>query len=149
MLAPMAALPPPLLQYIVFGLPSEIQRITKAVDGAPSSFTFESLGVKREAAYGVAAVIIDKPSDNDHQWVAASDRTSGWHASLATPFQAAMASAEAAFLASFPNLRAIAHDGIRAAALAAADLSVHWSFRHGSTGGSGGCDPTSSVAVAE
>jgi len=96
------------------------------VDGAPSTFTFESLGVERAAAYGGAATIVDQTRDDDDQGAVAGDYKTAWCSSLATPLQATMAAAEAVFLAPCPHLRAAAHVGICAAASAAADVSMHW-----------------------
>jgi len=95
------------------------------MDGAPSTFTFESLGVERAAAYGGAAAIVDELSDDDDQGAVAGDSKTAWCSSLATPLQATMEAAEAAFLASCPHRRAVSHVGICAAASAAAEVSVH------------------------
>jgi len=95
------------------------------VDGTPPTFTCESLGVERAVAYGGAAAIVDQPSDDDDQGAVASNCTTARCSSLATPFQATMAAAEAAFLASCSHLRAVAHVGIRAAASAAAYRSIY------------------------
>jgi len=142
--------PPPLLHTSALGTPSELQRIARAVDGAPSTFTFESLGVERAAAYGGAAAIVDQPSDDDDQGAAAGDSTTAWSSSLATPLQATMAAAEAASLASCPHLREDAHVGIRAAASAAAGLSVHWRTQQEHTvRTSGSGPPVSELQVNE
>jgi len=142
--------PPPVLHMIVLGTPSELQRIARAVDGAPSTFTCERLGFERAAAYGGAAAIVDQPSDDDDQGAADGDSTTAWCSSLATPMQATMAAAEAGFLASCPHLREVAHVGIRAAASAAADLSVHWRTQQEPTvRTSGSGPPVSELQVNE
>ena len=142
--------PPPLLHTIALGTPAELQRIARAVDGAPSTVTCERLGVERAAAYGGAAAIVDQPSDDGDQGAAAGDSTTAWCSSLATPSQATMAAAEAAFLASCPHLREDAHVGIRAAASAAADLFVHWCTQQEPTvRTSGSGPPVSELQVNE
>lgn len=100
------------------------------MDAAPSTFSLENLRLEQAAAYGVAATIVDQPSDDGGQQTEAVDRTIDCRVSpLATSIQETMAADKAAFLASCPNLRAAAQEGIRAAASAAADLYVHWRTR--------------------
>lgn len=57
--------PPPLLQTIAQGAPAKLARIATAVDSAPSSFTFETLGIDRAAAFGPAGMMVDATSDDD------------------------------------------------------------------------------------
>ncbi|KAK1865239.1 hypothetical protein I4F81_007773 [Pyropia yezoensis] len=117
--------PPPLLQTIAQGAPAKFARIATAVDGAPSSITFKTLGIDRAAAFGPAGMMVDAPSDDDGSMMV-DGQPSAPRAAALSPIEATFASAEAALVAACPNLQAAAQHGIRAAVRAAADIAAHW-----------------------